>query len=322
MRLIIVGIIILALGVAGVSTYLIQSFRVPEAQQEMHRKLIAPKKYVLVAARNLDIGERIQAPDMTWQPWSDESLIGDYVVRDEYEDIDPAEKSDFFINARVRYPMVAGEPLLAKKVFQREAPGFMAGKLSPGMRAVTLRVREDTASGGYIFPGDFVDVLLTHTLATQVRDPAAQRDGAQELQVLSTLTETILTRKRVISIGQQSGTNIEGNAMVVPSITLEVTRKESEMLTVATRMGELSLVLRSMDEDRDPNAPAGERTFTTDVEVSPFLNAERENRRVAAEAEAAAAAEAAIAPPVEEEPKGPVIRIYRAQSGSVEEVQR
>ncbi len=331
MKMIIIGIVVLALCVAGVSTYLIKSFQTPEAKQELQREMMEPQKFVLVAVRNIDVGETIKLEDLTWQVWTDEGINPNYTVRDEFEEIDPAEKADLYVGSRVRRPIILGEPLLPDKVFKRDDPGYMAGNLTPGMRAITLGVQQTTGVGGFIMPGDYVDVMLTHNLFTQIREAGAQRSTIKPLDTLKSMTETIMRRKRVISVGQKV-TNFEGVATTVPNITLEVTAKEGEVLTVAQSMGKLSFVLRSLSS-LDPNAKVDEEeeglSFTKDIDVSPYLSEQKSVRQAKIDDMEAAAAAAAMPPDdagsaeevvIEEEPSGPTIRVYRGQSNEVEEV--
>ncbi len=55
----------------------------------------------------------------------------------------------------------------------------------------------------------------------------------------------------------------------MPTVTLEVDAKQAQILTTANAMGRLSLVLRSLEDASKPDEP---RSFTTDVEVSPFMS--------------------------------------------------
>ena len=271
MRLIIVGILVLTLGIAGLSTYLIKSFKTEEAIEELEKEMKEPKKFVLVATRDIPIGEALKPEDMDWMLWSNEVANENYVIRDEHSDEKGAEeKRSHFVGTLVRRNILTGEPMLASKVFKRDAPGFLAGTLAPGMRAFTLRVSEETSAAGFIYPGDRVDILLTHTLASQVIDPKARKDDSQPLEGLGLMTETIIRNLRVITIGQQVE-NFEKKATVVSTVTLEVTPKQTEMLSVAKSMGKLSLVLRSLAKDPETEAGDTALSFTTDVEVSPFL---------------------------------------------------
>ncbi len=311
MKVLIVGILVLTLGVAAVSTYLIKSFQTPEALEHLEKQKATPKKFVLVAARDLPVGHTIVDADITWQAWIDEALRPEYVVRQEGGGGPETDLSETVIGSLVRLGFVAGEPLTSGKLFKRDQPGFLAGMLTPGMRPFVIKVSANTAAAGFIFPGDRVDVALTHSQANQLIDPKTRREGPP---YLAYLTETILPDKKVLVIGQQV-TDFKGQAVTVPSITIEVTPKEYEILSVAGKMGALSLALRSLDQPAASEDRPEDERFTTDVEVSPFLRnlwARRKSQlEEEAEDEAEDEAEAPVAPP---------ITVYRGQAQATEEI--
>jgi pilus assembly protein CpaB len=130
-----------------------------------------------------------------------------------------------------------------------------------------------TGSAGLIWPGDHVDVLLTIELSDTNR-PVGQRVAA----------ETVLADVRVIAIDQQL---VQGAApgttdvKAAATVTLEVTARQSERISVATRLGRLSLVVRAArpseaehDEhqgDVMPRLTPQEPTTTWAGDVSPAL---------------------------------------------------
>lgn len=318
MKVLIIGIIVLTIGVGGLATYLIKSFQTPEALQQIEKNVLDPQRYVLVAARPLQVGARLKAEDLSWQLWPKEAINKQYVVHLEDGQASRADQEKLFISAWVRSPVLAGEPIIAAKVFRRDVPGFMAGVLAPGMRAVSVRVTEETSAAGFIYPGDFVDVVLTHNLATQVMDPNTRLDPSTPLDVVATISETVVRNRRVLSVGQQVE-NFEQKATIGKTVTIEVDPKESEIIAIALSVGKLSLVLRSMaeGEDEDESGDKAPRTFTTDVEASPFLAAQRTARLGgAAEKEKEEAPSGETPAPV----PGPSIRIYRGVSRAVEEL--
>jgi pilus assembly protein CpaB len=331
MKVLIVGILVLALGVAGVSTYLIKSFRTPEAIEQLEKEKAVPKKFVLVAERHKAMGETLTAEDMAWQPWVDEAVRVEYVVRQEGGP-EAGEEGDLmqpYIGALVRFPIAAGEPLVPDKLFRRENPGFLAGALAPGMRATTIRVSEENGVAGFVFPGDRVDVLLTHNLAPQV---ATRQDAGQAApggappppsNVLNWTTETILTDLKVLGIGQQVD-GFDAKAKVVPTVTLEVTSDQARALTIATSLGRLTLALRPLAAGT-AGADADGKVYTTDLEVSPFLNKQMEDLKAEAGRRAAAAAAALLAddrPRRASAPSAPSMTIFRGVSRSIEEVRK
>lgn len=160
MKVLIVGLIVLALGVAGVSTYLIKSFSSEEAIEELKTEAAPVKTKVLVAGKSLKAGQTLAAGDLRWQEWPQEIVVDKYVVSED-------EKQQDKIIAKhagnvARFAITEGEPILPAKLFSRDKAGFMAGMLTPGMRAITIRVTPNSAVGGFILPNDRVDVLLVH----------------------------------------------------------------------------------------------------------------------------------------------------------------
>jgi pilus assembly protein CpaB len=135
MRVLIVGIIVLSLGVAGVATYLITTFKTPEAIDKLQEEKAPLKIKVLVANQDLPIGAVLTEQAMSWQAWVEEALNEQFTAVDNEEL--QAERMREFAGGIVRRVIRAGEPILASKLFKRDEPGFLAGMLEPGMRAVT-----------------------------------------------------------------------------------------------------------------------------------------------------------------------------------------
>lgn len=274
MRVLIVGIVVLALAVTAVATYLVNTLAAPEAIEQVERAAEPIRPRVLVATRKLNRGDRL-APDMIrWQFWPEEAVNRLYVtVEKDDQEAGPIKE---YTGAVLRDGVEAGEPILPSKVFKRGESGVMAGILAPGMRAVAVGVTPESASGGFILPGDRVDVLLSHNKAQEAirarNDRMVQAgetpDDDEPMVVLSTTTETILRNVHVLAtdgaVGPPEGSNVQAR-----TVTLELTPKQTELISTAQTMGNLSLALRSMGAEEIAESP---RTFTTDVEVSPFLS--------------------------------------------------
>lgn len=112
--------------------------------------------------------------------------------------------------------------------------GFLAAALHEGMRAVTVGVDAITGTAGLIWPGDHVDLILTQTFPTE---PQVER---------RVVAEIALSNVRVIAIDRrlvQSGD--AGKEPQARTVTLEVTAIQAEQVSVMTRMGRLSLAVRS-----------------------------------------------------------------------------
>jgi len=323
MRVLIVGIIVLALAVAGVSTYLIRTFSGSEKVAELQKEAQKPKIRVLIATKAMAPGETLAANAIAWQAWVEEALSPQFISVTKDED-QPKKVADL-VGSIVRQPIQAGEPILASKVFKRDKAGLLAGVLDSGMRAVSFSVSADSAGSGFILPGDRVDVLLTHTKAQeaiQKKSKPGPVDPDAPLFVLQQTTETILHDVRVIAVNQAIAPPPAPAIFIKAStITLELTPKQAELLTTARVMGRLSMVLRSAQSK--PDEPA-RREFTTDVEVSPLLSnineiiAEEERKREQALAEKRKAAVKG-AGPAPKQPKD-TVKIFRGGKGGLSEV--
>lgn len=166
------------------------------------------------------------------------------------------------VGAMVRRGMMPGEIIKPADVMRPGDHGFLAAVLSPGMRAVTLGVDAVSGTAGLIWPGDRVDLILTQQL-----------DDTNLPQGRRTFAETVLTDVRVIAIDQQlvQGATPGGpEGQPARTVTLEVVPAEAERVAVATRLGRLSLAVRSA-ERADGGGVARPMVTTWGADVSPAL---------------------------------------------------
>ncbi|MGH7021273.1 MAG: Flp pilus assembly protein CpaB, partial [Brevundimonas sp.] len=146
-----------------------------------------------------------------------------------------------YIGAVVREPILAGEPIVARKIVRAGDSGYMAAYLEPGMRAMAIRVTVETAAGGFILPGDRADVLLTR----EVKAPGG--DAAKFV------TATVMQNVKVLAIDQSTRAADDALAVVGATATLEISGPDAEVLALAKSEGDLSLVLRSYADTAGPS---------------------------------------------------------------------
>ncbi|MEM7172441.1 MAG: Flp pilus assembly protein CpaB [Pseudomonadota bacterium] len=217
---------------------------------------------VLVAQTDIPTGSFVQEGHLRWLAWPEENIPESYMTQELYELED-------MIGAVVRRGLSAGEPVTAKRIIRPGDRGFLAAVLRPGYRAMTIQINATTGIGGLVFPGDRVDIILTHTLK-------AEGEGGKSRKA----SETILTNVRILAIDQYINES-DGKARVAKTATLEITPKQAEMVAVVNEVGHLALSLRSLakDENELERIAAGEDplaepdpefggTFTFDSEVS------------------------------------------------------
>ncbi len=235
----IIILLFLALGTAGGTAMLAQNWLISERAELMAsvpKQVVKKEKHgeILVAKNDMLTGSFVLKESLIWQEWP-ENAIGERMLKKGDVEIED------FVGSVIRTRIPAGQPVLPSAMVRSGEQGFMAAVLAPGMRAVTVPLSATSGVGGFIFPGDQVDLLLTIKLKPKDENPILDRDW--------NFTETLLKDVRVIG-KDQSALQTEGEAKIAKSATLEVTLKQAEQVALAIQIGKLSLSLRSLaDED-------------------------------------------------------------------------
>ena len=213
-------------------------------------ELAPPMTRVLVAKADLAPGDRLSVDNMTWQAWPVASANAAYVTdgqtatalagamgamtqaKTTVSDIATGggPKMQGLVGSIVRDPIFTGEPITAKKIVRGGDSGYMAVRLPPGTRAMSLPLTVESGAGGFIQPGDRVDVLSTHA------DPSKNN---------TMVTDVILADAKVMAIDQHTDTPKAGTSMVGASITLEVPVAAMDAVARARGQGSLAIALRS-----------------------------------------------------------------------------
>jgi pilus assembly protein CpaB len=195
---------------------------------------------VLVAAKDIEVGERLASGSVIWKPWP-KNLVRDVMItRDE-----KPEAETELGESRALIQMYEGETVLDKKIVNPGEGGVLSALLPKGMRAYGITVRSRTSAGGFILPNDRVDVLLTRKI-----DSSGGSGGTIHK------SETVITNARVLTINQvfkQSAESEETSVKDVEYASLELKPEQAEILARLESEGELSLALRSIAES-DGNA--------------------------------------------------------------------
>ncbi|MBY0296012.1 MAG: Flp pilus assembly protein CpaB [Methylobacterium sp.] len=206
--------------------------------------VVADTVDVLVAAADLPMGQTLQAADMRWLAWPKGAVNDGFLQRSQA----PNALEDT-VGSFVRSPFLGGEPIRREKLIRANGSGFLSAILPTGMRAVAISIdaRGSNTAGGFILPNDRVDVLRTY------RDEEASRATSTDVQV----SETILTNVRVLAVGQTVQERNGERVVTGDTATLELTPAQIEQITLAQKVGQLSLALRSLaDAGRaQPEAP-------------------------------------------------------------------
>ncbi len=207
-----------------------------------------PMTKVLVAKHDLPVGTRMAAIDMAWQPWPVEALNPNFVTDGSTVTTPPAGASKVaaqasqaasdlvmaqgpmqsFDGAIVKEAMLTGEPIVARKVVRGGQSNYLAVVLTPGSRAMAIPINAETAAGGFILPGDRVDILQSR-----------QIDGK------GFSTETLMRNLKVLAIDQHPEPGKDAKSIVGAVAVVEVPAADAEILARGKAQGEMQLALRS-----------------------------------------------------------------------------
>ena len=237
-RIIVLGIAFTAaLGAAWMAKRMISGTEVREVEKTVGAV------DVLVAAKDINLGDSVGGDDVKWQQWPLEGVTPGLITKTAEPDA-PQTLS----GAIARATFIAGEPIKEQKLIKVSEGGVMAAILPAGMRAISTPIREETAAGGLILPNDHVDVILSRTIKVGNKDDK--------------VSETILRNIRVLAIGQTLEQQGDEKVASGKTATLELTPRQTEILPLAQSLGEISLSLRSLADatpaQSEPTAKIGD----------------------------------------------------------------
>lgn len=143
-------------------------------------------------------------------------------------------------------PMAANEPILRSKISGEGGRAAISAVLDPTKRAVAVRLSDVAGVGGFVLPGDVVDVLVTRT-------PMNPNGNSQQI------TDVLLQKVRVIAIDQDASDSTDKPA-IGKTATLEVAQVDAQKLALAQQVGQLSLALVNPASEASPTV----ETVSTD----------------------------------------------------------
>ena len=239
----------------------------PAAQAATSKTVEKPMTQVLVAKRDLPIGTRLVAADVTWVAWPSDAINGAFITNGATPakpdgkvqaakaavaatadqmigGVDPAKAIE---GAIVRDPILNGEPITPRKIVRGGEGGYLSVVLTPGKRAMSVSVTSDTAVGGFILPGDRVDVLVTHDAQVNASGAGGSLNG----KIIT--AETVLQNIRVLALDQSTVADKDAKSIVAATATLEVGPVEAEALTRAKAGGPVTLALRAYTDLGGPS---------------------------------------------------------------------
>ena len=208
------------------AVFIAQSWLTSATEQRM-RSLEANKKpltttTIVVASKPLRFGNELTASQLSEAPWPAGSLpSGSF------------SKIDDMLKGGKRVALTAiepNEPVLSTKITGPGQRATLSATLRDGLKAATVRVNDIDGVGGFVLPGDHVDVALT-----------------RQVDKTNASTEIVLQNVRVLAIDQIADERTDKPA-VVKAVTLEVDVVGAQKLSLAASIGSLTLMLRKAGE--------------------------------------------------------------------------
>ena len=176
------------------------------------------ERYTVVAAKPIPVGTVLTNELVKAVAWPAEAPVADSFT-----------KPEEVIGRGVTVALFENEPIVNSKL--SGGPGGGLGPaITPGMRAVSVRVNDVIGVAGYTLAGSRVDVLVT-------------LKPAQE-----SISRIVIPNAKVLGAGQDIDTNKarEGRAAQgLQVVTLELSPIDAERLALASTQGQIMLALRN-----------------------------------------------------------------------------
>ena len=227
-------------------------------QAELSRRVAAPKekpvatRTIVIAAGPLRFGTHVAPDHLREVAWPDTALpagtfgsIAEVMAGGKRIVLASIEKN---------------EPILRTKITGPGQKATLSAVIQDGMRAVTVRVNDVEGVGGFVLPGDHVDLLLT-----------------RQAERVNGMNDVVIQNARVLAVDQLAD-DAADRPTVVKSVTLEVDTVGAQKIALAASLGNLSLMLRRAGEQV---MDATRRITTSDLAQTEVIQRAPEAKRFA-----------------------------------------
>lgn len=218
-------VVLVALAAAGVATFGVA--RVIRSRPVVEREVA--HTYVVAAAHTLTVGAMVTAPDVKLIAWPERTPVPGAFAK--IEDV---------VNRGVVAQVLENEPITPTKLAPVGGGAGLPPTITPGMRALSVRVNEVVGVAGFVVPGTRVDVAVT------------MNDGND------TATRIVVSNVQVLTAGTRYDQEKSKSGEPIPTsvVTLLLTPDDAARVVLATSAGALMLTLRNpLDQEMTSTAP-------------------------------------------------------------------
>ncbi len=246
MRLIMLVLVAFAVA-SGTGFYVLRGLEEPSRPVETVQADAPRSVEVYVPATELAAGAIITPDKLVTMPIAEGSVTAEMVPAGDAGSLE-------LIGSVARQVLPKGVPIARSAVVQPGERGFLAAVLPKGKRAISIPIGEVAGVSGLVLPGDRVDIILTYSVSGE------NIEAARDIRA----SETVMRNIRVLALDQrltkEEVPEEEGQKALTPiarTATLEVTPQEAELVTLATDLGTLSMVLNSIRDGGEEVEVAG-----------------------------------------------------------------
>jgi len=234
-------ILLLAIGSAILAVVLARGMLSQQPAPTATVEAPAPTVPVLVAAKDIALGERLIPIAVEWRDWPRSNLAPFMITRE----AKPTAIEEFE-GRRARAAILAGEPIAESKLLSADSGSLMSSLVRDGLRAISIRISDRSAAGGFILPEDRVDIISTVKVTVE-----SGAFGASDKVIF--FSSALIENARVLAINRTvppvNEPSIENPTVAV----LELDPQQAELVARSQEQGELNLTLRSIaPKDGDP----------------------------------------------------------------------
>lgn len=214
------------------------------AYTEIEEPIAPTTRAIVVAKRNIPRGASIDASRLEIVDWPIENVpVG---ALDTIEDIGSTE----FATRRALLPIDAGQVLVDAALTEAGVRPTLSARLADGYRAFTLRMSDVTGVGGFVLPGDRIDVLFTW-------------DQTPDSRQQNLITEVLLQNVEVLGVDLNDDLANE-EPSVFKNATIAVSVQDAQKLSLAAQTGTLQFMLRGI-EDQSVGEFAAQKLSTSPI---------------------------------------------------------
>ncbi|HKJ77536.1 MAG TPA: Flp pilus assembly protein CpaB, partial [Gammaproteobacteria bacterium] len=232
----VIGALIFGVAAAGF-TYLYLRIKEHDLREAL-RERDTRKVPVVVAKQDLPQGAPVNSDTMAVRRIPAELAYPDVVTPNTFDSVE---------NNFLSKPLAAGTPLL-KTFLEEEVARDFSDTIPLGRRAMTIQVDEINSVGGFIRPGNRVDLYAR--LPAEAKGPDATDDQDRIVPLLQKV-EVLATGRDAASDYQAKYIEVSGgnrNAFTYTTLTVNVSPEQAALLATGQDKGDLVALLRNRDD--------------------------------------------------------------------------